>query len=115
ISCSYSPDGKKVLSGSSDNTLKLWDVETGKEEKEFVGHKDAVRSCSYSPDGKKVLSGSDDKTLKLWDVETGNILADIKLLWIVFDIKFISNDIVITANGNGTLTKFDISDCHVLV
>jgi len=74
FSVCFSPDGRYALSGSSDHTLKLWDVETGECLRTFKGHKDAVNSVFFSPDGKYALSGSYDKTLKLWHVETGECL-----------------------------------------
>jgi WD40 repeat protein len=70
-SISFSPDGKQALSGSSDKTIKLWDVATGKEIRTFNGHTESVNSVCFSPDGKQALSGSWDKTIKLWDVATG--------------------------------------------
>ena len=70
-SVAFSPDGRSALSGSSDRTLKLWDVATGKEIRTFTGHADMVWSVAFSPDGRTALSGSDDNTLKLWDVATG--------------------------------------------
>ncbi|NIM16515.1 MAG: NACHT domain-containing protein, partial [Candidatus Aminicenantes bacterium] len=71
MACAFSPEGKTLVSASSDHTLKLWDVETGKEIRSFSGHKDAVRGCGFSPQGKTLVSASYDNTLKLWDVETG--------------------------------------------
>jgi WD40 repeat protein len=70
-SVAFSPDGKQVISGSIDNTLKLWDVATSREIRIFSGHSGRVFSIAFSPDGKQVISGSWDKTLKLWDVTTG--------------------------------------------
>ncbi|MEM9266034.1 MAG: TIR domain-containing protein, partial [Cyanobacteria bacterium P01_F01_bin.13] len=70
-SVGFSPDGKTLVSGSSDNTIKLWDVETGEEIRSFNGHDDDVWSVGFSPDGKTLVSGSSDNTIKLWDVETG--------------------------------------------
>ncbi|MBF0320467.1 MAG: caspase family protein [Nitrospirae bacterium] len=70
-SVAITPDGKYALSGSSDNTLILWDIATGKEIRTFSGHSNRVSSVAISPDGKYALSGSDDKTLKLWDISTG--------------------------------------------
>jgi WD40 repeat protein len=71
MSVAFSPDGRRVLSGSYDNTVRLWDVETGKLLHCLRGHEERVRSVAYSPDGRFALSASYDHTLRLWDVETG--------------------------------------------
>ena len=70
-SVAYSPDGRTVLSGSDDSTLKLWDVASGREIRTFSGNTAAVTAVAFSPDGQTVLSNSRDRTLKLWDVATG--------------------------------------------
>jgi WD40 repeat protein len=70
-SVAYSPDGKTPASGSKDETIKLWDVATGKERATLGGDKGPVESVAYSPDGKTLASGSYDQTIKLWDVATG--------------------------------------------
>jgi len=73
-SVAFSPDGKLALSGSSDKTLKLWEVATGREIRTFKGHSSHVNAVAFSPDGKLALSGSIDNTLKLWEVSTGREL-----------------------------------------
>ena len=70
-SVSLSSDGKTLASGSSDKTIKLWNVDTGKEIRTLKDHEDAVSSVSLSSDGKTLASGSSDKTIKLWNVDTG--------------------------------------------
>jgi disulfide oxidoreductase YuzD len=70
-SVNFSPDGKTLVSGSWDKTIKLWDVETGQEIRTLKGHDNYVRSVNFSPDGKTLVSGSGDGTIKLWNVETG--------------------------------------------
>ncbi|MBW4446485.1 MAG: CHAT domain-containing protein [Spirirestis rafaelensis WJT71-NPBG6] len=72
-SVAFSPDGKTLASGSSDKTIKLWDVATGSPKQTLTGHSEWVNSVAFSPDGKTLASGSGDKTIKLWDVATGKL------------------------------------------
>ncbi len=68
VTCvAVSPDGKYIVSGSHDSTVKLWERSSGKEVRTFKGHERRVNSVCFSPEGTHILSGSDDKTLKLWD------------------------------------------------
>jgi WD40 repeat protein len=61
-------DGKKIISGSYDKTIRIWNIEALKEEDILEGHSDSVSSVSISPDGKKLISGSYDKTIRIWDI-----------------------------------------------
>ncbi len=65
------PDGKQAISGSWDNSLKLWDLTTGTEVFSLTGHTRSVNAVAITPDGKQAISGSYDKSLKLWDLTTG--------------------------------------------
>src|SRR6266576_4641246 len=73
-SVAFSPDGKRIVSGSYDDTIRLWDAETGEALRAPLEGQDRVTSVSFSPDGKYIVSGSDDKTIRLWDAETGESL-----------------------------------------
>jgi WD40 repeat protein len=73
--CAVFADGRRVVSASDDGTLKVWEVETGRELATLQGHAGWVRGCAVTPDGRRVVSASYDQTLKVWDVETGRELA----------------------------------------
>jgi len=78
LSIAIHPDGKTIVSGSADHTIKLWNIE-GKEIRTFDrenGHNYRVRSVVFSPDGKTIASGSYDKTIKLWNNQ-GELLCTI--------------------------------------
>src|SRR5438034_504157 len=75
----FTPDGKYVVTGSFDKTLKLWETATGKEVKTFggqAGHQNLVLSLAISPDGQSLASGSSDNTAKVWDIPSSSPLRN---------------------------------------
>jgi len=68
-----SPDGQMIVSGGDDDTVKIWDLETGELQKTLWGHDGPVQSVDISPDGQTIASGSWDNTIKLWDLATGEL------------------------------------------
>ncbi|MEH2178423.1 WD40 repeat domain-containing protein [Nostoc sp.] len=77
IVCSLgiSANGKILVSGSWDQTIKVWQLETGKLLHTLKGHRDRVYAIALSPDGQIIASGSADKTIKLWHLQTGELLG----------------------------------------
>ncbi len=74
----FSPDGTQVVTGSSDNNLIVWDIETGAQVSILTGHENPIMSVEFSPDGTRLLTGSQKSELLIWDVATGNIVQDIE-------------------------------------
>lgn len=69
----YSPDGNFLATGSRDNSIKLWQVSTGREIRTFLGHLNPVNVVVFDPSGQWLASGSSDNSVIIWDVATGNI------------------------------------------
>ena len=64
VSVAFSPDGSKIVSGSFDKTIRVWDASTGVEMlPPLRGHDDSVQSVALSPDGSKIVSGSYDQMI----------------------------------------------------
>ncbi|MFM7407175.1 MAG: trypsin-like peptidase domain-containing protein, partial [Cuspidothrix sp.] len=73
-SVAISADGQTLVSGSGDNTIKIWNLGTGQLIRTLSGHSERVRSVAISPDGKTLASGSDDDTIKIWNLGTGQLI-----------------------------------------
>jgi WD40 repeat protein len=63
----FSPDGKYVVTASSDGTARLWDLE-GNQLQVFEGHGGAVKSALLSPGGQYLITGSEDNTARVWNL-----------------------------------------------
>ena len=74
----FSPDGKRIVTGSMDKTAKVWDAGSGHELLTLKGHTQDVKSVAYSPDGKRIVTGSFDSTAKVWDAQTGKEILTLK-------------------------------------
>ncbi|MFI5397177.1 MAG: TIR domain-containing protein [Candidatus Binatia bacterium] len=70
----FSPDGKRVLTGADDKTVRLWDLETGRCLRVLKGHTEPVWSIAWDTDQRRVLSAARDNSVRLWDVKTGRCL-----------------------------------------
>ena len=71
----YVPGGTAAYSGSWDQKIVEWDLETGKERRRLEGHINSVASLALSRDGKRLVSASWDRTLRVWDLATGKTVA----------------------------------------
>ena len=68
------PDGRRAISAWRDNTLQVWDLESGKSLHTLKGYSNSPHAMAVTPDGRRAVSAS-DKTLRVWDLESGKIIA----------------------------------------
>jgi hypothetical protein len=84
-SVAYRPDGRRIISGSCDSTIRIWDAESGRELQTLTGYTGTVWAVAYSPNGCRIASGSNYRheddfqpyTFLIWDAETGRLLQDL--------------------------------------
>jgi WD40 repeat protein len=75
-SVAFSPDGRHIVSGSHDQTIRVWNAMTGETmEGPFNGHTGSVNSVAFLPDGHYIVSGSGDRTIRVWNAMTGETVA----------------------------------------
>lgn len=71
VSASFSPDGTRIVTASSDHTARVWDANTGTELAVLRGHSDGLSAVALSPDGQRVFTSSADGTTRIWDATSG--------------------------------------------
>jgi WD40 repeat protein len=103
-------DDRHALSGSSDNTLRLWDLVTGETRRILKGHTDRVRAVAVRADSGRALSGAWDNTLRLWDLTTGECLADYVADDGIFCAAFARDDLVVAGSKDGKIHILDVRE-----
>ena len=104
-SVAFSPDGRSLVSGSNDRSVKLWDIQTGGVIKTFNGHTDYVLSASISVDCSRIVSGSEDGAICLWNIQTEKCLYTTKQWTRARQVSFspINPQHIISISGNKVL------------
>ncbi|KAI9654611.1 MAG: hypothetical protein M1829_000897 [Trizodia sp. TS-e1964] len=105
-SIAFSVDGTRLVSGSNDQNIKIWDTNTSTCLKTFKGHSDKVTSVAFSHDGSKMVSGSSDNTVKLWDVVNGVCLKTLDgHSRTVYFVAFLQGDTKIASASDSNARK----------
>ena len=72
----FSPDGRRLISGSFDETAIIWDLTARRQEFALSGHAQFVKAVAFTNDGERVVTGSEDGTLRLWSATDGKLIAE---------------------------------------
>ncbi|KAL5493028.1 hypothetical protein ACEPAI_4476 [Sanghuangporus weigelae] len=115
ICTTRSPSGSRIVSGSDNGRLGIWDGATGARiGKEIEGHTDDVYDVRYSPDGTRFVSGSIDGTVKIWDF-TGKLVTKMQTVSGVFAVAFSTDGCrVISGHENGILRNWDAQNGNLV-
>jgi WD40 repeat protein len=112
------PAGQILASGSTDRTIKLWDLDQGKLLHTFAarslfpngGHRDRISTLAFSPDGATLFSGSDDGTIKEWDINTRKLINTLPEPGWGISALTVTNDggTLISGGGDGVVHLWDL-------
>ena len=78
FSAAFSPDGRRIVTGSTEGTAKVWEAASGRELLTLKGHNDWVLWAAFSPDGQRIVTASEDQTAKVWDAASGTNLLTLR-------------------------------------
>jgi WD40 repeat protein len=113
---SWSPDGTKLATASSDRTAKVWEVGTGRELLTLRGHRNVVNGIAWSLDGNRLATGSMDQMVGLWDLGTGGQLSTLRGLGIIYGIaRSPDGSKLVTAGDDKTAKVLDLNTGLVLL
>ncbi|KAG1789544.1 uncharacterized protein HD556DRAFT_777664 [Suillus plorans] len=106
LAIAVSPDGGRMVTGSKDKTLRLWDLKNGLILKNMQGNRDCVWAVAISRDGQLITSGDDKGELIVWHGVTGESLTAIKAhSWSIFSMDFSPNSKVLATGSRDQTTK----------
>ncbi len=110
-------DGRIAVSASHDHTLKVWDLEAGREIAALSGHEDAVSAVALTSDGRIAVSGSSDSTLKAWSVEDRKEIGTLRGHdgWVLAVALSPDGRFAVSGSDDATVRFWDVVDCRVLL
>lgn len=76
FTCAFSPDGKRLVAGCADGSVRLWNLSNPGEFEDLGGHRDFVMDCAFSPDGARLVTVSSDRRLQVWGLSSGAVVAE---------------------------------------
>lgn len=106
--------GDKVVSGSDDNTLRVWSVSRGQCVHVLTGHTGGVWSSQLTTDGVYLASGSTDRTVKIWNTETGQCLHTLQGHTSTVRCMALQGTTLVTGSRDTTLRVWDVRSSRLL-
>jgi WD40 repeat protein len=116
MSVAFSSDNSRIVSGSSDHTVRIWDAVSGAVLHALDGHTSSVYSVAFSSDGSHIVSGSGDRTVRIWDAVSGAVLHTLEdHIETVYSVAFASDGLrIVSGSGDKTVRIWDAVSGAVL-
>ena len=107
----FSPDGRRLVMGGAENTVKIWDVQTGRELQILRGHSGDVWVVAFSPGGRWIASAGEHTTVRLWDAMSGKPLHKLRgHTGIVTSVAFSSDGrLLVSGSRDRTVKVWDLT------
>ncbi len=110
LNIAFSPDGKRLVTGGKEYTVKIWEVETGDLLHTLRGHNGDVSTVAFGPDGRWIASAGEDSTVKIWDSHTGSLLRSFRgHTGLVSTMAFLDGRTLITGSRDHTIKFWDLT------
>src|SRR5207247_10062614 len=110
LNVAFSPDGKRLVTGGKEYTVKIWDVENGDLLHTLRGHNGDVYTVAFSPDGRRVASAGEDSTVKVWDGRSGDLLRSFRgHTGLVSTMAFLDGRTLITGSRDHRVKFWDLT------
>jgi WD40 repeat protein len=115
MSVAFDPTGRRLASGSYDQTVRIWDTATGAELACLHGHENSVSSASFDPTGRRLASGSYDQTVRIWDTATGAELVCLRGHEdLVCSVSFYPTGRCLVSESSGEMRVWDVQSGECL-
>ena len=102
VSIAFSPDGLLLAAGDKTGAVKLWEVESGKVQRQWQVHTEMVAAVVFAPNGRSIATGSYDGSIRLWELESGKRLRTMEAHRDgVADVQFDLTGTVLVSSGRG--------------
>ncbi|RCJ30609.1 hypothetical protein A6770_21220 [Nostoc minutum NIES-26] len=115
-SVAVTSDGQQVVSASSDKTLKVWELKSGKLLRTLSGHTELIWGVVVTPNGQQVISASRDKTLKVWELKSGKLLHNLSghTDWVTGLAVTPNGQQVVSGSADNTLKIWELKSSKLL-